>query len=428
MARPTDWSAVDLPIDPVPGDAAEIRQSASGARSIEQAITEQVNRLNSLKDGEGWESESGTKFRDSAGDLAGAIEKAKGRYTQLAAALDDWANGLEGIQQEADAALARAQEARDAHRAAAGQTLTAAPDTPEHQDQVDAQDRAVDAAQSDIDAAKAIIFRLAGRFGEEGEYGDLASQVADRIRSGADDGLKDGWFDHVKQAIHDARGVLNVIKDALDFVSTFVMPVLLLAGVIFPAFMPIALAIGVAVSALSFGITALQGLAGDVSGGEVAKAAGMLALSAVGGAAGKLVTKAMPALRTAVAESGGLMGARTTAARGGSIADEASSFLRARSSTLDAVDDILGSKKTQLIGETPVGNVYKIHEIKSLAEPTEAIKKLTMPMSVGAWGQAGVGGIGAYDQLNGMGDLGKDLRNGWQDYWATKSEVHVGSL
>ncbi|MGN6409475.1 MAG: hypothetical protein ACTHMH_14080, partial [Curtobacterium sp.] len=87
MARPSDWSAVDMQLDPVPGDPAEIRQSASSARSIEQAITEQVNRLNSLKDGEGWESESGRKVRDSAGDLAGASETAKGRYSELADAL-----------------------------------------------------------------------------------------------------------------------------------------------------------------------------------------------------------------------------------------------------------------------------------------------------------------------------------------------------
>lgn len=428
MARPSDWSAVDMQLDPVPGDPAEIRQSASSARSIEQAITEQVNRLNSLKDGEGWESESGTKFRDSAGDLAGAIEKAKGRYTELAVALDQWADGLEGLQREADAALLQAQDARDAHRAAANQTITAEADSPEHQDQVDAQDRALSAAQGDIDAAKAIIHRLAGPFGEEGEYGELAGRVADRIRQGADDGLKDGLFDHVKQLIHGARGVLNVIKDALDFVSTFVMPILLVVGVLVPAFMPIALAIGVGASAVSFAITAAQGFAGDVSGGEVAKAAGMLALSAVGGAAGKLVAKGLPALRTAVAESGGLMGAKTTAARGGSLADEASSFLRSRSSTLDAIDDVLGSKKTKLIGETPVGDVYKIHRLTSLAESTETIKKLTLPMKVGAWGQAGVGGIDAFDQITGASDMGKDLSRGWQAYWTTKSEVHVGSL
>ena len=130
MARPTDWSAVGMQLDPVPGDPAEIRQSASSARSIEQAIAEQVRRLNSLKDGKGWESESGTKFHDSAGDLAGAIEKAKGRYTELAAALDQWADGLEGLQREADAALLQAQDARDAHRAAANQTITAEADSP----------------------------------------------------------------------------------------------------------------------------------------------------------------------------------------------------------------------------------------------------------------------------------------------------------
>ncbi len=114
MARPSDWSARRHAARPGARRPGRDPAVGSGARSIEQAITEQVNRLNSLKDGDGWESESGTKFRDSAGDLAGAIEKAKGRYTELAAALDQWADGLEGLQREADAALLQAQDARDA--------------------------------------------------------------------------------------------------------------------------------------------------------------------------------------------------------------------------------------------------------------------------------------------------------------------------
>lgn len=429
MARPIDWSAVDMQLDPVPGDPAEIRQSASGARSIEQAITEQVNRLNSLKDGEGWESESGTKFRDSAGDLAGAIEKAKGRYTELAAALDQWADGLEGLQREADAALLQAQDARDAHRAAANQTITAEADSPEHQDQVDAQDRALSAAQGDIDAAKAIIHRLAGPFGEEGEYGELAGRVADRIRQGADDGLKDGWFDHVKQGIHNIRGVLNVIKDALDVVSTLLLPAMVIVGVFFPLAMPVLLLIGVAVAALSFAITAAQASAGDASGADVAWAAGGLAVSAIGGAAGKAALKGMPALTAAVADSGGLRGASVITQRGGTIAEEASGYLAGRTTTLRTIDHLQSLKGSKFIHEAPViGTAHKIHQVASVVPSTDAVTSLSRPMmrAAGIQGVADLYGIG--DQAKNDYGIADDLQGGWKDYWASKTEVHVGSL
>ncbi|KIQ06640.1 MULTISPECIES: putative T7SS-secreted protein [Curtobacterium] len=427
MARPTDWSAVDLPIDPVPGDAAEIRQSASGARSIEQAITEQVNRLNSLKDGEGWESESGTKFRDSAGDLAGAIEKAKGRYTQLAAALDDWANGLEGIQQEADAALARAQEARDAHRAAAGQTLTAAPDTPEHQDQVDAQDRAVDAAQSDIDAAKAIIFRLAGRFGEEGEYGDLASQVADRIRSGADDGLKDGWFDHVKQAIHDARGVLNVIKDALDAVGSVLLVVTVIAAIFFPAALPVIALIGLAVAGAKLLITATQSMAGDATAKDVGDDAIGFALAAVGFGAAKYAGSAMGMLRGAVGETRAASAAAAARTANAGVGGEMSAFLRGAGE---------GVREAEAVGRKPLTALLDTYVTGGLMETTQVLK--LAPDSAlareAATRAALANGVVAGSGLPGLPDLPEPVETvitaatDWNGYWKTKSEIHVGSL
>lgn len=429
MARPTDWSAVGMQLDPVPGDPAEIRQSASSARSIEQAIAQQVERLKSLKDGEGWESESGEKFRDSAGDLAGAIEKAKGRYTQLAAALDEWANGLEGLQREADAALLQAQDAQDAHRAAANQTITADEDTPEHQDQVDAQDRALSAAQGDIDAAAAIVRRIGGPFGEEGEYGELAGRVADRIRQGADDGLKDGWFDHVKQAIHGARGVLNVIKDALDVVSTLLLPAMIVVGVFFPVAMPALLLVGVAVAALSFAITAAQASAGDASGTDVAWAAAGLAVSAIGGAAGKAALKGMPALTAAVADSGGLRSASVIGQRGGTIAEEAGEYLAGRTTTLRTIDQLQSLKASKFIHETPViGTAHRIHQVTSVVPSTEAVTSLSRPMmrAAGIQGAADLYGIG--DQAKNDFKVADDLQGGWKDYWASKTEIHVGSL
>jgi hypothetical protein len=421
MARPTDWSAVDLPIDPVPGDPMEIRQSASGARSIERAITEQVNRLNSLKDGDGWESESGTKFRDSAGDLAGAIEKAKGRYTQLAAALDDWANGLEGIQQEADAALARAQEAQDAHRAAAGQTLTAAPDTPEHQDQVDAQDRALSAAQGDIDAAKAIIHRIAGPSGLAGEYGDLSDRVASRIRDGADDGMKDGWFDHVKQAIHDAKGVLEAIKSVLNVVAIALLVVaMFIPGV--NVLIAIAWA-GVAIATAVFLITAAQAAAGDATTEDVLWAAVGVAASAVGVGAVKAAGQFLRPLTTSTIRSG----VRTAGnfARGAGLAEGPA--MAAKSAELTAkVAKIEGFVGVKIFDGIFLNGALAPTLIRTLAKggpiAQQALPQILRPALIASV-------LGLKPTLDGFQQLWDDSGNLVHGtYWREATKVEIGSL
>lgn len=427
MARPTDWSAVGMQLDPVPGDPAEIRQSASSARSIEQAIAQQVERLNSLKDGEGWESESGEKFRDSAGDLAGAIEKAKGRYTQLAAALDEWANGLEGLQREADAALLQAQDAQDAHRAAANQTITADADTPEHQDQVDAQDRALSAAQGDIDAAKAIVRRIGGPFGEEGEYGELAGRVADRIRQGADDGLKDGWFDHVKQAIHGARGVLNVIKDALDAVGTVLLVVTVVAAIFFPAALPVIALIGLAVAGAKLLITATQSMAGDASAGDVGKDAIGFALAAVGFGAAKYASSAMGMLRGAVGETRAASAAAAARNSNAGVGGELTAFLRGGDAGIREAEAIGRKPLTAFLDTFVTGGLMETAQVLKLA-PDSALAREAAKHAALANGVVAGSGLpslpGLPESVENVVSAGTD----WDGYWKSKSEIHVGSL
>uniref|UniRef100_A0A942SWK7 WXG100 family type VII secretion target n=1 Tax=Neobacillus citreus TaxID=2833578 RepID=A0A942SWK7_9BACI len=424
MARPTDWSAVGMQLDPVPGDPAEIRQSASSARSIEQAIAEQVRRLNSLKDGEGWESESGTKFRDSAGDLAGAIEKAKGRYTELAAALDQWADGLEGLQREADAALLQAQDAQDAHRAAANQTITADADTPEHQDQVDAQDRALTAAQSDIDAAAAIVRRIGGPFGEEGEYGELAGRVADRIRRGADDGLKDGWFDHVKQAIHDAKGVLEAIKSILNVVALVLVVAAVIVALAIPGVNLIAFAVaGLIVSSVVFGITAAQAAAGDATTSDVIWAAVGVAASAVGLGAAKGAASSLPAMTRSVAQSGARSAANSARASGiaeGPIYSAKYAELQARAAELS------GKAWVTVVDNSLTNGAIAPVLIRQLAAGGPVAQQMFPKILVPAVTASVLGAKGLWD---GVHDFATDVHDLWTgDYWKNVTSVEVGSL
>ncbi|MBT1622116.1 hypothetical protein KK101_05375 [Curtobacterium flaccumfaciens pv. oortii] len=424
MTRPSDWSALDLPTDPVPGDTTEIRQSAANARSVERAIDEQVGRLNRLKDGHGWESESGTTFRDSAGDLAGAIAKAKGRYTELAAALDEWAAGLDGIQRQADAALLAAQDAQNAHRAAANQTISAAADTPEHQDEVDAQDRALDSAQGDIDAAKATIRRLAGAFGEGGEYGDLADRVANRIRQGADDGMKDGWFDHVKQAIHNAKGVLEVIKSVLNAVALVIVVAAVIVALAIPGVNLIAFAVaGLVVSSLVFGITAAQATAGDASASDVAWAAVGVAASAVGLGAAKAASSALPALTRSTAQSGARAAANSARASGiaeGPVYSAKYAEIQARAA------EVSGKAWVTIVDNSVTNGAIAPVLIRQLANggpiAQQALPKILVPAVTASV-------LGAKGLWDGVNDFAGDVHDLWTgEYWKNATSVQVGSL
>ncbi|WNY32866.1 hypothetical protein Q9Q99_11130 [Curtobacterium flaccumfaciens] len=73
----------------------------------------------------------------------------------------------------------------------------------------------------------------------------------------------------MKQAIHDARGVLNVIKDALDAVGSVLLVVTVIAAIFFPAALPVIALIGLAVAGAKLLITATQSMAGDATAKDV---------------------------------------------------------------------------------------------------------------------------------------------------------------
>jgi hypothetical protein len=420
MVRPSDWSAVDLPGDPVPGNAGTIRQSAANARSVERNIEEQVGRLNRLKDGKGWDSESGKTFSSSAGDLAGAIEKAKGRYTALAAALDEWADGLEGIQRQADAALADAEAAKQAHSTAANQTITGDPGTPEHQDQLDAQTRAMGSAQDDLDAAKRTVARLGG-IGEGGEYGALADRVAGKIRDGADDGLKDHWYDHVKQWIHEHRGVLNVIKDVLNAVAI----VVLVAALFIPGaniLAGIALA-GLVMSTITFGITAAQAFAGDATAKDVMWAAVGVAASAVGFGALKSMSSALPAVTRSVGQSAAMTAGN--AARGAGTSFGAA-YSTTYAETIAKAASIAKNPAVKVVDGFLTNGSVELLLVRRLAAGG-AVATQAMPYALRPAITASVLGV------KGLWDGGAEIKDNWNDlwdgtYWKNATAIHVGSL
>ncbi|MGH3798618.1 MAG: WXG100 family type VII secretion target, partial [Pseudonocardiaceae bacterium] len=111
--RPTDWSPL-AGDDPVPGNPDEIERVAKSLTDMAEEITRQAANLRRLSDAEGWDADAGRTFADSAGDLAGQLDQAQGRYATAGAALKDYAPELRHAQSVANAALADAQAAQGA--------------------------------------------------------------------------------------------------------------------------------------------------------------------------------------------------------------------------------------------------------------------------------------------------------------------------
>ncbi|WP_396599809.1 hypothetical protein [Frigoribacterium sp. R86507] len=269
MSRPWDWSPLDLASDPVPGDPTDIRSSAVAARATSTLIETQSRRLRRLAKAEGWDSESGRTFTTSAEPLADAIDKAKQRYLDLATALDTYADGLEELQRQADAARLDADEAKEARRTADKFVVPGETDPFEIDRQEAARTRAVDLADTDLADAKAVITRLVGTGGDtDGEYGALNDRAIAAIRLAGDDELRDTWWDGVKQVVHDARGVLGAIKDVLNALGPLLAAVGLAVALLGGPIGWIIIA-GIAVAAASLAITSAQAMAGDATQEDV---------------------------------------------------------------------------------------------------------------------------------------------------------------
>ncbi len=295
MGRPYDWSALGLGSDPTPGNVGSIRTDATGLRSVSTLITNQANKLRTLSTAEGWKSEAGTEFHKVSGDLADAILKARGRYTGVATALDNYANDLEDIQATADGYLSDANTGKSDWREAYYRDLPADKTSPEYKEENDQRTRDLAAAQGVINSAKGKIATLTSA----GGTWDTANRTAAAaIRTASTDDLTDDGLDWLKQLIHGARGVLNFIKDALAVIAIALAAALLVCLILFPGTTAIGILLLAAliVAIVNFVIVAAQAFAGDATGEDVAWAfvdvvlafVGLKGASAIGNIASRL--------------------------------------------------------------------------------------------------------------------------------------------
>ncbi|WP_434596257.1 putative T7SS-secreted protein [Streptomyces sp. A5-4] len=125
-ARPADWSPL-YDSDPVPGDPDEVARLGKKLRGMADEIDKQARNIRALSSVDGWDSDAGRAFHDTAGDTAGRLKKAYDRYDEASNGLgtkvvdaesSEYASELYRAQRMADKALAELREAETDQKAA----------------------------------------------------------------------------------------------------------------------------------------------------------------------------------------------------------------------------------------------------------------------------------------------------------------------
>lgn len=234
MTRPQDWTPLAA-VDPVPGDADAVSAEARRLGAVADEINDQIEQLRRIGVAEGLEGEYVKTLTTGATALADRLSRILIRYRAVSGALGIYAPELERAQAASRRILTRAQLAEQDRRtqerllafveSPAGPAAApgAAPASPETAAEADRHRRAMAAATEEVERARADLRRV------EGERDRAAEAAAQRIRSGSDDSVKDGWWDNVKDWVHRNSGwiatvtkVLGCVGAALVVVSLFI--------------------------------------------------------------------------------------------------------------------------------------------------------------------------------------------------------------
>jgi hypothetical protein len=201
--------------NPAPADTDAMSTLGTQYTATAQQIADQATTLKNLSDNSSdtWKSQAGTVFVSKASDLATRITQAQQRYTTAGAALTNAVGPMSDAQQQAYAAVAKAQEAQSTMAANAPAPKPPAGSPPPTADQQAAATTAASnysGASDDLAAAKA-------SFNSAVEaYHAAASAAAKAINDElGHDPLKDSWFEHHFAWLSHFFHILSIIVMAL---------------------------------------------------------------------------------------------------------------------------------------------------------------------------------------------------------------------
>ncbi|GAB2679833.1 hypothetical protein [Thalassiella azotivora] len=236
--RPRDWSALGRGEDPVPGDPDVVRRASRHYDQVADEIESQVRRLRAIGSSDLLEGEYKETLVEASTKAAGQLEKVSGRYRTTAAALRPWPAQLEGYQRRSASLLTQAQAALGSmDRAGDDVGPWAQPPAAGTQEDVDdwtRRQKAWSNASQELEDLRRDLHRLELDLDEDGR------DVARRIREGADDDVKDGWWDNFLDFMDRWHDVIDVVAKVLGAIGMVLLVVslfvpglnLLVAGVL----------------------------------------------------------------------------------------------------------------------------------------------------------------------------------------------------
>lgn len=261
-ARAAQWELIDLAADPVPSSGPDIDPVIEHYTKVAEALATQSALMRRIGDGDETllKGESADALRKRAKDSAGTMEKASVRYENLRAALADYRTDLETARSESWKAVTAAEAAAGDRAQAERQPdpldepRVEGADEPsaEDEEQSAARTRAIDAAGSDLSAAKEVMRKA------QAAFDDAAQRAAARIRDGwgGDDLSSSDW----DKFVYGFNQFLKVLVEVLGYLGI----ALAVLGLLFPG-VGLILILGIVTAVASLigsTILAIQGEAG----------------------------------------------------------------------------------------------------------------------------------------------------------------------
>ena len=248
-ARPTDWSAVDLWADPVPGDP-DVVASFGGmmtrtAETIETA-SQSLRRISYTN-----VSKASSQVRSQAINVAAQLDRAHSRTSGAGEALTTYADRLREAQKDSEIALRRAQNAVANRRAAEAMREERAKAhnncldlrlREQYRDDYERYGRRADQAEAERrqaaqdvvrarDARKAAARSAAQKLGEVQRTSSLNDNFLDRIRSVLQK-VKNWISESVKRILDAVARIAKAIWDILVETYKFMRKVIVKSGII----------------------------------------------------------------------------------------------------------------------------------------------------------------------------------------------------
>ncbi len=216
MGRPPGylWEPLGWDTDPVPGDPQEISQEARLLASVVNQIDEQVAALRKIASDQVNVGRTPDKIRSAASELAGSLQAVATRYQKVSSALTGWVPELE----QAQAMSIRALNAAEAPYARLNQAFVPPPGDSlrplRMQSDIQAYHSAMQRAQGELDAAKALLNKAISLRDTQASY------YASIINSASSDSLADSRWDKFESWVSDYAWLIRDICTGLEILAT----------------------------------------------------------------------------------------------------------------------------------------------------------------------------------------------------------------